>query len=252
MQHNTDDTITYFTKYGKVTLYQNEIYIGSDFKNLKYWDEHNLLSLKSFIDPDKNIIEIGAHCGTTSLIYATYLNKGKIYAYEPQKNMYKLLCKNIKDNNLENKIIPFNNAIFCCKKNITMNDTDLDGGFGNVKLRYTTETDKPCNFGGLSLGVGGEYVETVVLDDLPHQNIGFIHCDAQGSEPFIMSGGKKLIERYRPVIYYEYNYNNYLHNKVCESYPDCAKTDGHFIIEDFCKSIGYTQFLTIGDRLCVP
>ena len=83
---------TYFTKYGKITLYQNEVYIGSEFKNGKYWDENTLLKLREFINPNRNILEIGGHCGTSTIVYSSYLNNdNKVFVYEPQKNMYDLL-----------------------------------------------------------------------------------------------------------------------------------------------------------------
>lgn len=36
-------------------------------------------------------------------------------------------------------------------------------------------------------------------------NIGFIHCDAQGAENFIFSKALDTINKYRPVILYENN-----------------------------------------------
>ena len=98
---------TYNTKYGKISLYNNDVYISTPFEHGNYWDENTLLKLKNFIDPNKNILEIGAHCGTSTIVYASFLNENqKIYAYEPQKELYNLLVQNIKQNNLENKIIP--------------------------------------------------------------------------------------------------------------------------------------------------
>jgi hypothetical protein len=42
---------TYNTKYGKITLYKNEKWIGSHFRRKGgYWDEDSLLKLKKFID----------------------------------------------------------------------------------------------------------------------------------------------------------------------------------------------------------
>ena len=44
-------------------------------------------------------------------------------------------------------------------------------------------------------------------------NIGYIHCDAQGSENFIFSKALETIKKYRPVIYYE---NNEHHGRFVE------------------------------------
>ena len=58
----------YFTKYGYVILYNNDVYLnrGAFAKGI-YNDEDTMLKLKEYIDPNKNILEIGAHCGTSSM-----------------------------------------------------------------------------------------------------------------------------------------------------------------------------------------
>ena len=47
------------SKYGKISLLSNEIYIGGSFKDGKYWDEDILLKLRDYVNPDRNILEIG-------------------------------------------------------------------------------------------------------------------------------------------------------------------------------------------------
>jgi len=140
---------TFTTKYGIVSLYVNEVYIGNTFKNGIYWDEDTLLKLQQFINPDRNILEIGGHCGTSSLVYSSFLKDGKVFVFEPQKNMYNLLLKNIEQNNLQNKIIPHNLGIFCYNGIGKMNNIDLDGGGGVVSKRYESEKDMDCTFGGI-------------------------------------------------------------------------------------------------------
>jgi FkbM family methyltransferase len=220
-----DDMVfkTFNTKYGLITLYKNEMFISKEFVNNKYWDEDTLLMLKQYIDPEKNIIEIGGHCGTSTVVYASFLNKkSKIYVYEPQKNMFNLLRKNIEQNKLSN-IIPFQKGVFCFNGKGSMNKETLDGAPGIVSEKYTNLTD--CNFGGLSLGSDGEGIELTTIDAMGHKNIGFIHCDAQGSENFIFSKGIELIKKNRPVILYENNelYGRYLYEKVKSSYPEYSK-----------------------------
>jgi hypothetical protein len=147
---------TYKTNYGLITLYKNDVYIGNAFKNGKYWDINTLLKLRKYINPERNILEIGGHCGTSSIIYSSFLNDSKkIYVYEPQHNMYNLLVQNINQNNLQNKIIPNNLGVFCFEGNGNMNNIDLDGGGGIVSKRYSEENNLNCNFGGIGLGNDG-------------------------------------------------------------------------------------------------
>ena len=144
---------TFTTSYGLITLYKNEAYIINDFLRGSYWDINSLNMLKSYINPNRNILEIGGHCGTSSIVYSSFLNnENKVYVYEPQLNMYNLLVKNINQNNLQNKIMPFNSGVFCYNGEGKMNNIDLDGGGGVVSKRYNEENNLKCNFGGIGLG----------------------------------------------------------------------------------------------------
>ena len=250
---------TYNTKYGLITLYKNEVYIGADFKRGSYWDIDTLLKLSKYINPRRNILEIGGHCGTSSIVYSSFLdNKQKLYVYEPQRNMYNLLVQNINQNNLQNKIIPYNLGVFCFEGNGKMNNIDLDGGGGVVSKRYAEENNLNCNFGGIGLGDDGENIKLTTIDNMNLDDIGFIHCDAQGSENFIFSKGIETIKKYRPVILYENNelHGRYLYDNVCKSYPN-YKEESTFNIKKYCmKYLNYSlcidKFNGSIDTLLIP
>jgi FkbM family methyltransferase len=240
---------TYKTSYGLITLYKNEVFIGDAFRNNQYWDEDTLLKLREFIDPNRNILEIGGHCGTSSIVYSSFLNsEKKVYVYEPQHNMYNLLVKNINENNLQNKIIPKNLGVFCFEGSGKMNSTDLDiydGCGGIVSKRYNEEINLNCNFGGIGLGDDGEEINLTTIDNMALDDIGYIHCDAQGSENFIFSKGLETIKKYRPVIYYENNemYGRYLYDNVCKSYPNYTE-ECKFDIKKYCmEQLNYSKFI---------
>ena len=237
---------TYNTQYGLVTLYTNELYIGSEFKKGKYWDENTLLQLKNYINPNRNILEIGGHCGTSSIVYSSFLNDNKkIFVYEPQENMNNLLVRNIHQNNLQNKIIPNKLGVFCYEGIGKMNNIDLDGGGGVVTKRYNEECNLDCNFGGIGLGKDGEVVHLTTIDNMKLDNIGYIHCDAQGSENFIFSKGIKTITKCRPLILYENNQigGKYLYDNVCNSYPE-YKEESMFDIKQFCmEQLYYSKYI---------
>jgi FkbM family methyltransferase len=227
---------TYTTKYGLITLYKNELYIGKVFKENNYWDIDTLMKLSIYINPNRNILEIGGHCGTSSIVYSSFLNnQKKLYVYEPQRNMYNLLVKNINQNSLRHKIIPNNLGVFCFEGHGKMNNIDLDGGGGLVSKRYNEENNLNCNFGGIGLGQDGEDIKLTTIDNMKIDDIGFIHCDAQGSENFIFSKAIETIKKYRPILFYENNelYGRYLYDNVCQAYPE-YKTESTFDIKKYC------------------
>jgi len=250
---------TYDTKYGLISLYKNDVFFCEAFNKGIYWDEDTLLLLKKYIDPTRNILEIGGHCGTSTIVYSSFLqNDSKIYVYEPQKNIFDLLVKNINQNKLQDKIFPINKGVFCYVGDGNMNDIDLDGGGGVVEKRYNEENDLECNFGGICLGNEGETIKLTTIDDMEIDNIGFIHCDAQGSETFIFSKAITTITRDKPVILFENNVQcgTYLYDNVCNSYPD-YKEEGLFDVKKYCTEVlGYTtcidRFNGSNDTLLIP
>ena len=245
-----DNVVTFHTPHGNVTLYKNERYIINDFKRGSYFDIDTLSKLKPHVDPTRNILEIGGHCGTSSIVYSSFLTQGKrVFVFEPQKNMYELLLKNINQNNLQDKIIPHNAGVFCYEGTGQMNDVDLDGGMGLVSKRYHEEKNLPCNFGGIGLGGKGEVINLVTVDNMVDNmkldNIGFIHCDAQGAENFIFSRAIETIKKFRPVIYFENNqvYGKYLYDNVCKNHPS-YKEESLFDVKRYCmETLKYSRFI---------
>lgn len=240
------ETYTFSTVCGLITLYKNEAYVANPFKAGQYWDLDTIIKLREYIDPNRNILEIGGHCGTSTIAYSHFLNKDKkISVYEPQRNLYNLLVHNVYQNNLQTKIIPYNLGVFCFKGNGTMNNIDIDGGGGIVEKRYTEEQHLQCNFAGIGLGTEGENINLTTIDDMKLDDIGYIHCDAQGSENFIFSKGLETITKYRPVILYE-NMDfggTYLYDNVCKAYPD-YKEESTFDIKKYCmETLNYSKFI---------
>lgn len=250
---------TFDTKYGLVSLFKNDMYIIDSFIKGGYWDESTLLLLQKYINPDKNIIEIGAHVGTSTLVYASFLNaNSKIYAFEPQRKLYELFITNIYQNSLEDKIVPYNCAVFCASGKARLCPYDIDGAGGVISKRYDVESNLPCNFGGVGLAEGGEECDTITIDSLDFKNVGFIHIDAQGAENWILTGAIETIRKHRPVILFEDNQTNarYLYNNVYQNFKD-FQYEGTFNIVKFCKdTLGYSavfpKFNGSIDTLLIP
>jgi FkbM family methyltransferase len=195
------------------------------------------------------------------MAYSSFIdNTSKLYVFEPQYNLFSLLTKNINQNSLNYNIFPFNLGVFCYNGLGKMNSLDLDGTtHGEVTKRYTDEKHLPCNFGGVCLGGDGENISLTTIDSMDFKNVGYIHCDAQGSEPYIFSGAVKLITENRPIIYFENNKDadNYLYKNVVSSYSEYEK-NSKFDIIDFCiNKLKYTTYIkdfngSITNDLLIP
>jgi len=63
------------------------------------------------ISDNATVIDIGAHIGIFSIFAANHAENVTVYAFEPESDNYQLLLENIRINDLENKIHPFNLAV---------------------------------------------------------------------------------------------------------------------------------------------
>jgi len=240
---------TFNTKYGFITLKSNEEYIIAPFRQGKYWEDRDIKKLKSYINCDKNILEVGGHSGTSTIAYSTFLDKGKIYVYEPQSEMFDILNINIKQNKLEDKVFAYNKAVFCFNGKGNMNKYTLDGSNIHENIK---NNDKILNYGGMCVGGKGEEIDFITIDSMDIDNIGFIHMDAQGSEPFIFSEALELINKNRPVIYYERPETKFMNN-IIRNYPQYENLKD-FDIKKYCiEKLNYEEVdINRGNILLVP
>lgn len=211
----------------------------------EYYDIDELEKLRWIIPRDKNILEIGGHCGTQTLFYAQLLMNTNVHVFEPQKKMFDILSHNINQNGLQDKVKLYNGACFCCNDDLQMSNITMDGVNTNQDIEEIEKKSKLINYGGICLGTKGEKVRSYKLDDLDLENIGFIHCDAQGSENFLFYGAQELIKKYRPIILYENKdiCGSYLYNAVCVSHPQFQK-ESAFDIKHFCMNeLNYSSFI---------
>ena len=67
--------------------------------------------IKKYYQEGDVIFDIGANIGAVSLISAEYLQKCKVYAFEPLPTTFSMLFKNIMENQYGHKITPLNMAL---------------------------------------------------------------------------------------------------------------------------------------------
>ncbi|MBX7143752.1 MAG: FkbM family methyltransferase [Oligoflexia bacterium] len=192
----------------KLTCLKSEQYIGPHMrKERSFYESFCLYFLATTLPKNGNILDIGAHIGT----YATYLSRcvplGRVFAFEPQLPIFKLLQKNLYDNGIQN-CTPYQLGAAHRYCTSAMERTSRDGmGIG---LAPTYQGDAPrYNYGGLALGIGGQKVKCVPLSTFCSRNkirkVDLIKVDVEGAEPFVFFGARHLIRRCRPVIIFESN-----------------------------------------------
>jgi FkbM family methyltransferase len=141
------------------------------------------------------VIDVGANIGWYTLQYARYVGStGKIFAFEPVKENFQLLKKNISKNGYEN-IIPINKAV---SNEVSTVKMELSDRIGDHRIVNDVDsTDKTII-----------EVDCTTLDNsFPHNTkIDFLKIDAEGQDLNVLLGAKRLIdENPQIVIFVEFN-----------------------------------------------
>jgi len=191
-------------EYGKIAYYENdEEMVKQKEHNLFFEQEYVISYLKDFILKSKVILDIGAHCGSHSMIYKSLNSKCKIYAFEPQTMLYRLLVRNLRSNGYKS-VLCLNNAVGNKIGAVEMNSFSTDGLNSYENVSYGGQD--MYNLAGIQIGSGGEPAYMITVDSLSLTGCDFIKIDVEGYEPLVLEGALSTIEKYRPVISYESNH----------------------------------------------
>lgn len=144
--------------------------------------------IKGLIRKGMTVVDIGAHIGYYTLLAARLVgNNGKVYAFEPCPDNYKLLVKNIELNDLTN---------VTAEEKAVSDRTEYISLFLDERHTGThsfSESNVPQRLRSIE-------VETVSLDDYFNRNenhgiIDLIKMDTQGAECLIVHGGRETVQK---------------------------------------------------------
>jgi len=141
----------------------------------------------------KIVFDIGANIGWYSLSAAKQNKKMKVYAFEPIKETFDYLIKNIKINQLKNII---SKNIGLSNKNSTVSffvNPEHSGSASEKKI-----TDKNINRIKVILKKLDDYCVENKID-----RIDLIKCDVEGAELFVLEGGKNVFQKFKPILLVE-------------------------------------------------
>ena len=177
-------------RHGRMIYLRKDQYIG---RSLDLYGEFSALEGDIFaqcLQPGQSAIEVGSNIGAHTLQLAKLVGpQGTVYAFEPQRQLFQLLCANLALNELFN-VRAYHGAL------------GRDTGTVRVPaLDYSAE----LNFGGLSLGSAssGEQVPLWKIDAVSVREFHLLKVDVEGMEVDVIEGSRATIAKYRPVLYVE-------------------------------------------------
>ncbi|WP_410320318.1 FkbM family methyltransferase, partial [Methanobrevibacter sp.] len=134
-------------------------------------------------------IDAGAFTGDTSLPLSKRTTKN-VYAFEPFKDSFEILKKNISNNNIEN-IIPVNKSLgnINGERSLFLSGDNVQGITSDATLRNYDNEIK---------------VQETTIDTFVEENnleVGFITIDIEGAEMDLLEGAINTIKTQKPLLY---------------------------------------------------
>ncbi len=185
------------TPNGIFAIDETDIYIRNHMMSGQVFESHIINgTLKPYIEKSKYVVDVGANIGCHTISYANFNKDCKIWAFEPQEKLFQILNQNIQFNNLSDRVHSYKCAV---------GHTSCDGTMSSLEKVYDAR-QMGHNKGGLGIGKGGEPMKMITLDSLNLPGLDFIKIDVEGAEGLVIQGAQETIKKYKPVVFFEHNY----------------------------------------------
>jgi len=169
---------------GSFYLDDNPASIKKGLKSGKSWEPDVKETILRYTLLGSTALDVGAHIGSHTLTLAKSVgHKGVVYAFEPQKKVYRELVKNLELNRIEN-VVPLRYCVGSTHEVIEMNPTDIRDGRTRV-------------------GKGGDKAELRTIDSFNFSNVSMIKIDVEGFQIPVLLGGLQTIRTWHPAIIIE-------------------------------------------------
>ncbi len=211
----------YTNLYGRKFYYSLNTDIGQKLLRVGTFERAEISIIERILKEDSVSIDIGANIGTHSLFMAKISPKGKVFAFEPSRETYRLLLKNSEG---VHNLFPANLAI-SNKCGFATFYKASDNAYSGLKDTQI----KPI--------IGAENVLTTQLDKFISlfnlKKIDFVKIDVEGFDDEVIEGALSTFSIYKPIVLVEISEGKNLN-------PNPAKT-----IERMTQ-LGYEVFMVKG------
>jgi FkbM family methyltransferase len=188
----------------RLTLRQRATYLAHLHKAI-FRSYHAQLGpyLAEIIPADGIVVDVGAHAGQFTKIFARLAHRGRVYAFEPASYARSILRKVCTLRRLHN---------------VTIVPAGLGAGAERLELRVPLKASGSLGFGSSHLGPDGdstdqarpvlsETIEVETLDGFAQAHgldgLCFIKADIEGWELNMLQGAASVLGRQRPVLLLE-------------------------------------------------
>ena len=152
----------------------------------------------------KIFVDVGANTGTHTLGIAKHLgNDGVVYAFEPQRMMFQLICGSAAINSMTN-VHCYNLAVGGSAGEIDVPHFDYFSPMNFGSIEFGSEQREPLHQVRGSGQGRPEKVSRVPLDSFEFAEIHVLKVDVEGMEFEVLEGAVQTLSRCSPIILIEY------------------------------------------------
>ncbi len=178
------------TVHGPMILPPYDSYVGQALIRMATYCPAEFATWRPYLPDGGTVIDVGANLGAHTLSFAESVGPaGTVWAFEPQRHLYQMLCGSIE---------------LCGARNVQVKNWALSREPGTMRVP-DLDYSAPQNFGGLALrdvpaDAPAEPVPCVPLDTLGFARLDFLKIDVEGMELDVLHGAQQTITKFRPVI----------------------------------------------------
>jgi len=177
-------------RHGRILYNRNDQYVGRSIAEYGEFSEGEIGLFRQIVREGDFVLEAGANIGAHTVWFARAVGpQGRVYAYEPQRLVFQVLCANVALNSLANVHA-------------------VHAGLGRAPgMIGVAEADprRHTNFGGIPLGHESfqSKVRCETIDSLELPRLKLLKVDVEGMEAEVLAGAEQTIRRLRPLMYLE-------------------------------------------------
>ena len=187
------------------TDYEGEFMIGprshilAAILDTGHFEEAVARLASSLVDPDRDVIDVGANIGLYTVLTARRLNAGRVLAAEPTGAAFARLQANLAINGVTERVILFKGLL-----GKSQGDGSINVIPGREEYSSVGTLVHPSIAGEVS---NIERVPATTIDQLVEQHDlspALIKIDVEGGEEAVLDGARETLARHRPVILSEF------------------------------------------------
>lgn len=167
------------------------------------WEPHISNLIAFFMKEDRVFLDVGANIGYHSLCVASSFENSECICFEPNPVIYQQLIRNIKLNNQLKNIHAYDIAVSDCDGEVEFymqDESCFNRGISSLVYNWDLKMH--------DRGVSRINVKAAKLDDFLDEStksrVSVIKIDTQGTEYQVICGFMNIIEKVRPVIFFEF------------------------------------------------